>query len=1157
MQFIEFPVSATNIFPLSNSTAGGQILTEFNIRSRETVATDPTIEYKVGPSYAHSEQDFAISCLADGASIPSTAIQIQPGRAIVNGHYVELLTPIVIDLATVNFKAAQEGVAPLKGDLAIGLVMMYSTYTTLAASALPENADGYYEGVRVVIVPEADVKRPIDVPKQAQMEDVNMHLLLGKFTFFNGTVSNVHQDEDKLRVFDASRVGNLSNSLSSEYVSKVGLDPNSFYVFAGKGTLDDKDTWCAAQDSLMVWDTHPQLLPDIATSDVAHFEYNKLYGASGDVVSGATELVVPHKQIDYAVDEQGRRVYFPDKRYAIPNATFSPGSGGVVSPAYTKRILHIEEKLNQIYRLPNGVMRKYLTQLTIDPHDTSKYGEDGALPEIPIGEGSVQPLDIDTVIQQIISTINEVSSDISTSCGSVETVIGTLNQVVANLGDSAGLASRCDDTANDIASTLNNVYSALDSLVTGGSPSGALAACIEYLDSALTELRKSTPNVSVAEDDISTAKGILSNDVVGTVGTSYTQVGQCYQDLVKNDGLISKLENLRTEISTEQDSVGTAITALRSIIGTASQSGTLQYCITKLGQVVTTISSLSDTITQYIDQEVQRRLDEQTVLKETVWSPGDYVLVAQDATQPVRSDGTYPSTMYVVNYGQIETVTSAGSLSITINEDDADKYKKLDLFRHKVPVSPINLAGGVELEYNTIVNETPTPTDITNLNFTQYYGAVKKDYFVMHYEKENYQTIDGQEVLVSKTYTNFFYTPSSTKLELTYALPPILVTGGVPIATTEAVGGFIATPEDAYGNGYVTVDPNGHLRVVDYNYLVMGLRAQQLEVDVEVGSGLDISAIQTSLDDSVNDRICYPNDDQRAISDANNRDPNSILLTLDVPSVTEESVIHIHDIGTRAGGYLYVKILGSATSATTIIFENCDKLRIDDTIIGQPNIVLKNVNLYYSSNVLDKAGAHSSVSTITGIENLKLWYERDYNDSSSPDLQVDGMTVTLLSNIENTSTFDPWSADYPNDNHYSYALRSITFAGDGSIIGARLLVSDDSTPNVVEVGKTISRANFTLPQNSGLSYPSTKLTRRIKIVGSFVSSYWSTSNSKYVMKETNFSALTSTAMSSTPGSIAFCTNTYLVSSIIGVGANETIDCWALHTLNIFQGGAID
>ena len=38
MDFVKFPVDSTIIFPLANSSIGGQLLTEWNQKSRETVA---------------------------------------------------------------------------------------------------------------------------------------------------------------------------------------------------------------------------------------------------------------------------------------------------------------------------------------------------------------------------------------------------------------------------------------------------------------------------------------------------------------------------------------------------------------------------------------------------------------------------------------------------------------------------------------------------------------------------------------------------------------------------------------------------------------------------------------------------------------------------------------------------------------------------------------------------------------------------------------------------------------------------------------------------------------------------------------------------------------------------------------------------------------
>lgn len=1203
MYFVEFPVSATNIFPLANSNAGGQLLSEHNLRSRESVATDPSVKYPIGPSYAHSEDDFRLYRQGDGVDIPATAIQISPGRAVVNGHYVELLTPIVIDLATVNYKAGLEKVDQLKGDLAIGLVMMYSTYQTLAASALVENDEGYYEGIRVVIVPEQDVKRPVDVPEEYQYEEVNMHLKLGTFTFYNGTVANVNQDPNKLKVFDASRIGDLGSTLDDRYVTKDGLDPNRNYIFSSKSSdgihVDGRDTWCSADESLMVWDVkNPKLLPIEPMPTIAHFEYNPIV-SDNRVIDGMTELVLPHKQVDGAIDQNGNRVWFQDKRYQIPNANYSKNSGGVVSPKYTERILHIEEMVNQFYRLPNGVMRKYLNVLSIPP--TEETGVDGALPIIPVAEGSIVPLDIDSIVEQLISAVDESKGIVSTSVSSINTIISSLDRICSDVNSVATDITEESSHVNSVKSTLQDVSSALASAsaaltdaddyrdaegqisrattnLTNNSSSDlgcvqhlnraleAVAAAkkyisnpstaTNYLNTASTELNSANSKASNVGSNLSNASSYITaassgiHNASGDVTNSISVLTDCKSAL---DDIYRVLKNGSSSTDV-LDRISNIITSLSNLIGnSSSDAGTLKYCISQLSSVKSTLETLHTQISQYVSEEVERRLDEQTVLKETVWSPGDYVVVAEDQTQPQDSNGAYPSTMYVVNYGQIETIEYVDSLTITLQESDADRYTKLDLFRHKVPYQ---VAGGVELEYILTSNSTPTPTDIANLNFTTYYGAVKKDYFIIHYEQENYQTVDNEQTLVSITYTNFFYTPSSTNLELTYITPPLKISLGVPIATEDVVGGFLSASPDDYGQGYVYVDELGHLRMVDYNYLMLGLEAQQLGVNIEIGSGMDIATMQENLDDMVNDRICYPNATQIKNSEADEVDPHIIHLYLDVPSVTESTELHIHDIGSRANSYLYVHILGSATSATTIIFENCDKLRIDDTIQGQPNIVLKNVNLYYSSNVLDRTVPHPTVSTTTGIENLTLWYERDYSDSASADLQVDGMTVTLVGTIEDTMNFDPWDSENPNDNHYSYALRSVTFANDGSIIGASLLVSDGSTMNI-DPGMSLFRANFTLPQNSGLSYPSTKLTRRIKITGAFDTGYWSPGQGKYILKQTTFSAMTSTVSMGTPGSIAFCTNTSLVSHITGVAVSENIDCWDLNSMHIFYGGSID
>ena len=55
MNFTSFPVNTTNIFPCANTTKGGQLMTEFNLRSRESVGVDESIQYMSGLSYVHGE----------------------------------------------------------------------------------------------------------------------------------------------------------------------------------------------------------------------------------------------------------------------------------------------------------------------------------------------------------------------------------------------------------------------------------------------------------------------------------------------------------------------------------------------------------------------------------------------------------------------------------------------------------------------------------------------------------------------------------------------------------------------------------------------------------------------------------------------------------------------------------------------------------------------------------------------------------------------------------------------------------------------------------------------------------------------------------------------------------------------------------------------
>lgn len=129
MNFIKFSTGTTNIFPLANSTTGGQLMTEYNLRSRESVKVGPIdhdnrIQYMVGESFVNSEDDFKLSKSSSG---DNQIFEISSGRAVINGHFFESLVPVTINLAEANTTLRKNAQPGLKGDLVVGLRAMYST----------------------------------------------------------------------------------------------------------------------------------------------------------------------------------------------------------------------------------------------------------------------------------------------------------------------------------------------------------------------------------------------------------------------------------------------------------------------------------------------------------------------------------------------------------------------------------------------------------------------------------------------------------------------------------------------------------------------------------------------------------------------------------------------------------------------------------------------------------------------------------------------------------------------------------------------------------------------------------------------------------------------------------------------------------------------
>ena len=1078
MNFISFPVNTTNIFPLANSHAGGQLLSEWNLRARESVDTDPDVEYVIGPSFTHSDKDFKISPHHDNLTnqtISSTIIEIAPGRALVNGHFIQSLTPILIDIAQANFALGQEGRQLLKGDLAIGLKMMYSTYQTLAGSALIENSDDYYEGVQVVIVENGKERLPKD---ETQVEAaVNMHLLLGTFSFKNGKVTNIKHNPEKSKSLDARRLSNMTNILSDIYVTKNGLNPNRIYTFAGKspdGTnLTDKDTWMDSTDSLMIWDNNPQTTL-IKPSPNARFEYNK---QTGDV-----SLILPHKQVPGMKNTQGQDLYYQDKALKLPVADYESGLGGIVGKNYTNKIKEISNRVDRFYRLPNSRMRGYIPVLT----DRSQLP---VIPESTVANRTNIISDYFSDIHQIRASVSDVRKELKALS---ETILSTVDARVSNAA-----SNYFTDQFNSHIESTNSAIKSIE-----GS--------IKELDRRIVQLEGANQ------------------------GNQDAKIKELNNKIITLQGQIEELlKTVRDINTTTQTFIAKADKQINTAIQQHISSSTAKIDAS-LAKISATFSDLETKLVKRIDDSIRQLADKYNVTDDFNWRPGDYILVGEDQTIGGQNVGRGPSTIYMVGPSKIlaiKYVDSIVSKLTSASTTNADTYKgAYDVMLRKTPSA---LAGGIciaSANINSPAENSPTLWEVSN-----YRGTLGVDYFVARHKSVDETT--GVE-----TWTCYYYTPSLVENHLDYE-DPIWITGQISLASETSIGGFLNVPSNAIGGGYVRVDDDGHLRLVDYELLLTGVLSYQLGNNYQEGSGLSIKELQKVLDENINDRVAFPNVEHSQQAIKAGEDPNVIHIYLKIEK--DEGNLFIHDIGSRYGTSVHVHIGGTPSPNTTITFKNCDKLRIDSNISGTPNIILDNVNLYYDSNVLQQT--HT-------INNLSLWYQR--YQITDPDLVVDGMTVRLVDKTQSSESEDPWTTAYINDNHYAYSLKGLTFDKSGNIIGIIMLVGDSTTANIDE-GLTVYSKQFILPQSIGLNYPANKVTRQLKVTGNFVSHYRGVGG--YMMKNTSFTALTQkydkvSQRNVVIGTISFYTDARWVNSIAGISSIDDIDGWRSGDYHMFIGG---
>ena len=347
MNFRTFGTSFTTIFPAANTHNGGQLMTEYNVRSRETVGTDSNIKYEVGPSYTHSVRDFEVRPLSDDSGVVTDqgTIEVTAGRAVINGHFVKTTESMTVNLVEVNAQLYAESKPLLKGDLAIGVRAYYATEQTIAGSLLVEDtSQDIYLGFQLIILPKDEFITPSDSPDDKSA--VTAHIRFATFTFNNNVISNIKVDPNKCTYLSAERIENIDTMLAGDYVRKTGLNSKKIYAFAGKGTdpATGYDTWEDCTDSLMVWDANPQ-----RTSTKPVFT-QALFEVAGDNVY----LVAPHKQVEGMVDAQNRPEYYQPRLIPVPTANYGAGTPGVVSKSYTNSIKAIADKVQQFRTTLNG-----------------------------------------------------------------------------------------------------------------------------------------------------------------------------------------------------------------------------------------------------------------------------------------------------------------------------------------------------------------------------------------------------------------------------------------------------------------------------------------------------------------------------------------------------------------------------------------------------------------------------------------------------------------------------------------------------------------------------------------------------------------------------------------------------------------------------------
>ena len=169
----------------------------------------------------------------------------------------------------------------------------------------------------------------------------------------------------------------------------------------------------------------------------------------------------------------------------------------------------------------------------------------------------------------------------------------------------------------------------------------------------------------------------------------------------------------------------------------------------------------------------------------------------------------------------------------------------------------------------------------------------------------------------------------------------------------------------------------------------------------------------------------------------------------------------------------------------------------------------------------------------------------------------------MLANVEKTvDEISFWDNNISGDNHYNYALRSITLSNYGSVIGCSLYVSNgttvtDAPTDINTTKRIIIGGDFNLPQGPALNYPLASIDATLKVTGTFTTAYQPVNDTAHwIVSETSFTATTGIYNGSTGisgGMIAFNSATNLVEATYTHGLTSIMG-WQPGSYHIFYGG---